>query len=197
MINANIIPYIVKMIEDGKKIEIKYDCNTTYTNGEYINVFIGGELYNRFEGSRAKGFKAELQSILNIVKKQYPSVHFRERKVELHFFYHGFNSVGTEMLPFEISVDDESKEVKKPGIKKESYNLVGRGKVGEILDKYSDYEVYVRFGFSFRGAGERKITKTDGWKEKLIDSLKNRVGSDVDIIDDEIHINSFSYNDME
>ncbi len=69
--------------------------------------------------------------------------------------------------------------------------MCGWTKLKEVIDKHPDYELYKRTGFAFRGARESKCT---------IDDLKNLCSwaacIDIEVIDDEIHVNGFSANDM-
>lgn len=192
----DIIEAIRRCASNGEKASIEYRCWTEWNN-EYIDVKVCGILFDQYKGDEPRGFKENLEFIVNELKSEFPDLHINEKRIELHFHYSGFNSVGSATLPFEISNESIKNEVKKAGIKKESHRMVGDSKVSEIIEKYPDYEVYVRYGFGFRGASDNRIDHNEGWRERLMGILKGRACSDIDVIDNEIHINSFSYNDME
>lgn len=42
----------------------------------------------------------------------------------------------------------------------ESYNLIGSKECMEILNSYPDYRVFERAGFAWKGAKERKTTRS-------------------------------------
>lgn len=92
----------------------------------------------------------------------------------------------------------------------ESLTLIGNSKVREVLNSYSDYTLYIRKGFAFRGAKEvleDKQTKSSpcpgGFKVMTFDERMERiyehyVAYDVDIDHEnkKLHLNAFSANDM-
>lgn len=183
---------IINHLASGeKKVDIKYGCHTTSTNGEYITVSIGGTECYRSEGCRLTKFNDELIGAVNSLAESYPDIHILWRMQEFHFFYSGFNSCHTENAPQFVSVSSSSEEVQKLGIVKETHKLVGKNKVLEMLQKYPDYELYYRCGFSFRGAQEMKVDYSA--MEKF---AKDMYVCDISVVDNEIHVNEFTANDM-
>lgn len=176
----------------NNSINITYKCHTTSTNSEYIEVYVGGNHVKTINNSEPKGFPEELQAVINELNKEYPLLHIVNRKIELHFLYSGFNSVGTCNLPVEISNRDPKTEVKKTGIVSEKYDLIGSTRVLAIIDQHPDYELYYRSGFGFRGARESQVSK-----DTLLKRMEGMCCYDLRIQDNEIHVNGFSYNDMD
>lgn len=176
----------------NNSISISYICKTTNTNSEYIIVKIGDVEYKRIGNSEPKGFPEELQSVISELNEEYPFLHIISRKIELHFLYHGFNSVSHCNLPVEISNRDPKTEVKKTGIVSEKYDLIGSKKVLFIIEQHPDYELYYRSGFGFRGARESQVSK-----DVLLERMRGMCCYDLRIQDNEIHVNGFSVHDME
>lgn len=202
---------IARGLATNQTVDITYGCHTTRTNGEYITVSVNGEKYKDFDGDRARGFKEELQEAIGELKNEFPAIRFTERNQELHFHYPGFNMSSHEVLPISITITDESKEIKKTGIVTEKYNMVGSKRVYTLMEKYPDYEIWLRHGFGFRGSKETMLDKSKeytiwnrqgysqkvNWETYLKNELSSMACCDVHIQDNEIHINTFSYNDME
>lgn len=176
----------------NNSINITYKCHTTSTNSEYIEVYVGGNHVKTINNSEPKGFPEELQSVISELNKEYPFLHIISRKIELHFLYHGFNSVGTRNLPIEISNRDPKTEVQKTGKVTEKYNLIGSKKVLSIIEQHPDYELYYRCGFGFKGAQESQVSK-----DVLLERMRGMCCYDLAIQDNEIHVNGFTLHDMD
>lgn len=176
----------------NNSISISYICKTTSTNSEYIIVKIGDVEYKRIDSSEPKGFPEELQSVISELNKEYPFLHIISRKIELHFLYSGFNSVGTSLLPVEISNRDPKTEVQKTGKVTEKYSLIGSKKVLSIIDQHADYELYYRSGFGFKGSQESQVSK-----DVLLERMRGMCCYDLSIQDNEIHVNGFTLHDMD
>lgn len=181
-----------ELVNNSSEIQINYICGTTPVNSEYIDIKIGSTIYTRINGENLAPFIADLNTAIDSLKPEFPNLHVIPKKVELHFYYHGFNSVSTRMAPVSISNKDPKTETQKTGIVKEKYELVGTKTVMEVIAKYPDYELYKRSGFSFRGSQEQK-TDIEGIKALF----KGSCCYDIQVIDNEIHINGFSVNDMD
>lgn len=181
-----------ELANNSSEISINYICGTTPVNSEYIDIKVGSTPYTRVNGENLDPFIAELNSAITTMKPEYPNLHFITKKVELHFYYHGFNSCSTRMAPVSISNKDPKDEIQKTGIVKEKYELIGKNQVLEIINSHPDYELYKRSGFSFRGAQEHLCSLQE--MTKMLDSM---VCFDVQVIDNEIHVNGFSVNDMD
>lgn len=210
----NLETIIKNQLTQTEKIEVSYICKTTRTNSEYIIVKIGTEEYNKYDSSEPKGFATELETAVNALKQEHPNLHVISRSKELHFHYPGFNNVSHCNLPVEISNTDPAKEIKKTGKITAKFNMAGRAKALELVAQHPDYEIYLRHGFGFRGAQECILDKAktypiwyrEGfyskkklvtWEEYLKHELSGMACCDITVQDNEIHINTFSYNDME
>lgn len=180
---------IKRLLSINDKIEITYKTGTTSTNRAVINVFAGKELISVINGSSNKKFEEEIAKVLEELRSEYPELHSVRKKCEFHFYYPGFNQVEHNNATICIT----SLPVKsKSGVIKEKYRQTNSSLVRSLMLKYPDYELYLRRGFGFRGSQERLVSSEE--VEKAINSM---ACADVDIIDDEIHINTFSYSDME
>lgn len=175
----------------AQKVGIKYVCHTTSTNGEYITVSIGDTECYRCEGDVITKFNDELIGAVNSLAESYPDIHILWKKQEFHFLYPGFNSCSTQNAPQFVSIAPSSDEVQKLGIVKEIHKLVGKYKVLEMLQKYPDYELYYRCGFGFRGAQEKQVDAAT--MEKY---ARDMYICDIRVVDNEIHVNEFTANDM-
>ena len=91
----------------------------------------------------------------------------------------------------------------------EKFELIGKNKVLELLEKHADYRVFIRRGYAYRGAKEVEDDKQDkmAWMDRVwqmttfegrMNSFLNYYTCDVDIDHDkkEMHINGFSENDL-
>lgn len=174
----------------GNKIEITYDCNTTRTNGELTYARIGD--CERIDiNNNTHIFEYDLQEVVNELRGTYTELHVIKGKHEFHYYYPGFNSCQTEVVPLAISNNPLSSEVVKTGKVKERYSMLGKKEVLEIIKAHPSYELYSRTGFGYRGAQEGKTTI-----EHLTRTLVWMACADVEVIDNEIHVNAFSCNDM-
>ncbi|MCF0225319.1 MAG: hypothetical protein HUK20_13710 [Fibrobacter sp.] len=73
------------------------------------------------------------------------------------------------------------------GIVKEKYRIVGAEKVMEVINKHPDYELYEKYGF----ASNENITNFEGIK-----NLCNKSCClNIEVIDNEIHVNGFAPDD--
>lgn len=188
-----LINIIKTELTEKSGIELTYYPRTTSTNGSYIEVKLGETLLQEhFSEYQLKDFSALLNSTIQQLKTEYPDLHVITRKKEFHFFYPGFNSCFTETVPVSISNQPESSEPKKTGIVTEKYQMVGKTKVMEVINAHPGYELYKRTGFGFRGAQERPCSLDD-----MIKMLDWMACTDVEVIDNEIHVNGFSYSDMD
>lgn len=181
-----------ELVNNSSEIQINYICGTTPVNSEYIDIKIGSTLYTRVDGDNLDPFTNELTSVIDSLKPEFPNLHIISKKKEFHFYYSGFNSVSTKTVPISISNKDQKTEIQKTGIVTEKYELVGSSTVLEVIAKYPDYELYKRSGFSFRGSQEQK-TDLEGIKALF----KGSCCFDIQVIDNEIHVNGFSVNDMD
>lgn len=180
-----------ELVKNSSKLEIKYSCGTTPTNSEYLIISIAGTDYARIGGDNPMKFIEELETAIQELKTSHPNLHLIYRKHEFHFYYHGFNSCSTKLVPVEISNLTESEEPKKTGIVKEKYSMVGKSFVMDLIKKHPDYELYSRSGFAYRGAQESPTTL-----DAMVRTLDWMACADVEVIDNEIHVNAFSCNDM-
>lgn len=181
-----------ELVKDSSKlINIRYSCGTTFRNSEYIDVKINDTTYKRIDSSEPRGFEEDLAVAIAELNNEYPNLHFIKKNHELHFLYPGFNSCSSRNLPITISNADPATEVKKTGIVTESYSMTGSTKLRELFDKYPDYEVYCRTGFAYRGAREGQSTREEAMK-----TAQWAACIDIKVIDNEIHVNAFSANDM-
>lgn len=171
------------------RVSIRYAGGTTRVNGEYINVTIGKTNVG-YIGMEDE-IRTKLTEAVNELKAEFPDLHIIKKRVELHFYYPGFNSCHFEELPITLSNVPASEEVAKTGKVKETYKMVGKAEVLDIIARYPDYELYERSGFAFRGAQEKPVTM-----EELVKTLDWMACADVTVVDDEIHVNAFSCNDM-
>jgi len=180
-----------ELANNSSEIGITYSCGTTFTNDEYIIIKIGSKEYTRIEGDNLNPFIMALNEAIESLKAEFPNLHAKVEPKEFHFFYHGFNSMSTKKVPVAISNKDPKSEIQKTGIVTERYSQVGTTKVLEVIAAHPDYELYKRSGFAFRGAGECRtdlegIKKLCNWACCL----------DIEVRDNEIHVNGFSCNDM-
>lgn len=97
-------------------------------------------------------------------------------------------------------------------MEKEHYKLVGSKTCKEVLTKYSNYKVFWRSGFAYRGASESEdnkqpkkeyIYREGRSKETTFEERMQRrynwsaaIDIDIDHEKKEIHFNGFSENDM-
>lgn len=176
------------------KVAITYECHTTSSNSEFIIIKIGETEWTRIEGSSTTKAIKDLETAVESLKADFPEIHLVAHKHEFHFYYHGFNSCSTRLVPIEISCNPESQELKKDGVVSEKFQLIGKKKVLEIIDAHPGYQLYKRVGFAFKGSQEGLTTRED-----LIPTLDWMCCADVDILDHdkEIHVNCFSYSDMD
>lgn len=182
---------IAELEKNSTKLNIGYSCGTTRTNSEYLVISIGNTEYTRIEGDNPQRFVDELERTIQELKSQYPNLHTITKKYEFHFYFPGFNSCCTKVVPLVISNTPEEQEPKKTGIVKESYSMVGKSDVLELIKKYPDYELYSRTGFGFRGAKEGQTNM-----DSLLRTLDWMACANVEVVDNEIHVNAFSCNDM-
>lgn len=97
-------------------------------------------------------------------------------------------------------------------MEKEHYKLVGSKTCKEVLAKYSNYKIFWRSGFAYRGASESEDNKQLK-KEYIYQEGRSRettfeermqrrynwsaaIDIDIDHKKKEIHFNGFSENDM-
>lgn len=181
-----------ELVNNSSEIQINYICGTTPVNSEYIDIKIGSTLYTRVDGDNLDPFTNELTSVIDSLSCEFPNLHIITKKKEFHFYYSGFNSVSTKTVPVSISNKDQKDEIQKTGIVKEKFELISKNQVLEIINSHPGYELYKRSGFSFRGAQEHLCSLQE--MTKMLDSM---VCFDVVVIDNEIHVNGFSYSDMD
>jgi len=191
---ADLSEIIKAEFSTGKtNVEISYSCGTTPINSAYIDIKIGNTQYNRISEYGLKEFKNDLARCVDTLKEEpcFSDLHTISRKKEFHFLYSGFNSCSREDVPVSLSNENITNEPIKTGKVTERHSMVGTSKVMEIINQHPDYELYSRYGFSMRGAQESQ-TDLDGIK-KLCEWA---CCLDVEVIDNEIHVNGFSVNDM-
>lgn len=181
-----------ELVNNSSEILVNYICGTTPVNSEFIDIKIGSTVYTRVNGENLDPFINELNTAISKLKPDFPNLHAISKKVELHFYYHGFNSCSTRQAPVSISNKDPKTEIKKTGIVKEKYELVGKTTVLEIINAHPGYELYKRAGFGFRGSQDRPCTL-----QEMTKMLNWMACADVEVIDNEIHVNGFSYSDMD
>lgn len=181
---------IRRKLESKDRVEVKYICRTTSTNHEDLHVTVGGvEIESGITAYDLGMVERNLACVVEELRGEFPDINIVKRYVELHFRYPGFNSCQTKELP--VAVSKVRSTVKKTGIVKESYKMVGKAKVLDIIARYPDYELYERSGFAFRGAQEKTVTM-----EELVKTLEWMACADVAVVDNEIHVNAFSCSDM-
>lgn len=163
-------------------VEIGYQTGTTSTNGEYIDITIGDRPYKRIVLSRLSDITQELERTAAAL-----GLHAVKRETELHFAFSNFNSCQTKALVVALSKTIHN----KPGIIKEQHSQVGAKTVLAIINAHPDYQLFLRSGFAMRGAEECAVGK-----ETLTKALSAMACADVKVVADEIHVNTFSLNDM-
>ena len=197
MDHIDIVTAIMEAVNNGKKmVDISYRTSTTFTNNEQVDVLFGGKQLYHIDGDDPTEFSDILSSLVSDIAKSNEALkdaHVVSRKQQFVFRYSGWSSsVSNCMAPYAISLNPVSKERKKTGKVTAHYSMVSNDTVMKTIKEHPDYELYVRSGFSFRGAGEGR-TDIEGVKRLLNWACV----VDMDIIDDEIHLNGFSVNDME
>lgn len=88
----------------------------------------------------------------------------------------------------------------------EHFELVGAKKANEVLRLYSDYRLFWRSGFAFKGASEvedDKQPRIERFQEFTFEQRMQRrynwaaaIDIDIDHEKKEIHMNGFSANDL-
>ena len=117
--------------------------------------------------------------ILSLLKEEIEDLKIGMVEKEFHYGHCGFNSCHTSKVVGIITKDADF--VPKTGVVKEKYDLVGSNKLEEVLLKYPNYELYLRRGYSFRGAGERLVDI-----EMLRKEVSNSAACDIEVKDNEI-----------
>lgn len=199
---------IVEGLKNSNTLDIKYTGRSDEFNHGFVKIQVGNWSEEYPEGNYNK-FLTELYATISLLTLEHPNIGTRHRKVEIHILYHGFNSVSSQMLPYCVTIDTTKRE--KTGMRNDAESIECR-KMGvlEYLNAHPDYEFYFRHGFSFRGAQERKIDRNGtfslcknlrmyhnlSFEEWLKGALSDCATYDVDVIDDEVHVNTYSCNDM-
>lgn len=206
---------IRKALLEWNDVNIEYDCQTTRTNTEYIDIKFNGEIVKTIKDSDPLrgGFREELISAVDELITEFPKLHIVERKIDFMFFFPGFNTSSRKMVPVMVTLDES--KISTTGIVSEKHDQVGKSKVMSVLAKYPDYDVYVRHGFAFRGAQEYKMSKGKEYmyvrsdngingcvrvcmtfEERMQKYANEAACADIKVNDNEIHVNFFSFNDM-
>lgn len=174
---------ISKYLNDGLvSIPVTYKTSTTSTNGEIIEIFIGGTPVGKTDTTGIDKFTRELQASIP------EGLNAVTRRLEFHFRYPDFNSCSTRTVIVEISRTNRT----KPGITTLSLSMIGRREAMKVIYEHPDYELHLRRGFSYRGRQEGPATL-----EEVTAALREMACCDLNVVDDEIHINTFSSNDMQ
>lgn len=172
-------------------ISIKYNCISDSLNNEIIGVMFDGKEVKQIPEGSLNSFVRELTKTVAGLKEQYPNIHLNRRTTDFIFHHWGFTSSGSKEVPVEISNKPASSEVQKTGKVSLSLKMAGKNSILDLIKQHPDYELYLRTGFKFRGAEERAVDQTS-----IIPTLDWMCCADVEVIDNKIHVNAFSINDM-
>lgn len=175
--------YIEAAIKSDASAKFTYTGIADPCNSEYVRVNLNGTPLVTLPLHGISRFNETLKELSNEI-----GVRYAEKRIELHFAFHGFNSCMHETLIIEISPSAQTKR----GIVKANYDMLGYNSVVSILDEYPTYELYLRCGLGYRGSKEERSDR-----EKILRAVGYAAVSSVKIIDDEIHVNTYSYSDME
>lgn len=190
--NDNIKAVISSTLEDTDIINVTYKTSHTFDNRPLVSVYIDAVcVAKHIPFSCLDRCVAMINDAIKDLHDEFPKLHLINKRNELHFLYPGFNQVSFFEGPYRISNKDISTESPKQRILKEKHELVGEKTLTEVLNRYPGYEIYLRTGFAFRGATEKPSSR-----DEVLRLIKEYIGADVKVIDDEIHVNMFSGNDM-
>lgn len=155
---------------------------------DYIEVSINGKPFKDVKESQFDSFLEVIAKAYESMKVGFKSLNISRVSDELHWLHSGYNFTRTARVINLIT----TKDVKvKTGVVTESYSLIGKNDVMNVIAKYPNYELYLRCGYAFRGAREGKVALS-----RLQQALERYAAFDVEVKDGEIHVNAFSTNDL-
>lgn len=192
MTSANLedIKAKLALVDFSKKTKVDYVTHTSFTNNEYVEVRLGGIVL--YEGNPDGNWEKDVHEVSSVIKEYAlrKGLYVDERKIQFYFYYSGYNSTLSTMAVESVLA---SPPKLRTGILEYKEDMISAKRILELIDtRYPDYELFYRSGFSFRGAREGEISRTD---------LENRMAGmccfDIKVFDGEVHVNGVSVNDME
>lgn len=180
--------FIGKILEESNSVQFGYKSYVS-DNRDYIQIYIGSECYCTIEDAKLRAYTKCILDVFNSLREEMKDLKVGMIEKEFHYGHYGYNSCHTSKVVGVITKD--AGFVPKTGIVKEKYKLVGDKKLEEVLSKYPNYEIYLRSGYCYRGAGERLVDI-----ERLRRDMADSAACNIEVKDNEIHVNTFSFNDL-
>lgn len=179
--------FLKSRLEKYNNLELSYKAFVK-DDRDSIEICVNGDCLCTIDDYKLSSFLKNLYYSYDMLKELNKNLNIVTKDKEFHYRHYGYNSCKTEKVVTGITTQ---KVVEKAGIVKEKHKLVGKKELEEVLSKYPNYELYLRMGFRFRGAEERLVNV-----EQLRKDVSYSAACDIEVIDDEIHVNTFSCNDL-
>lgn len=181
--------FISQKLKESDSVQFEYKSYVSDNNKEYVQIYVEKECICDISDSNLSAYTKYLLEAFSLLKEEIKDLKIDMVKKEFHYGHYGFNSCHTSKVVGVITKDADF--VPKTGVIKEKYELVGRKKLEEVLLKYPNYEIYLRSGYRFRGAEERLVDI-----ERLRRNMAASAACDIEVKDNEIHVNTFTFNDL-
>lgn len=180
---------IGKVLEESNRVQFEYKSYVSDSNKEYIKIYVGEECICDIADSNLSTYTKYIINAFSLLKEEIEDLKIGMVEKEFHYGHYGFNSCHTSKVVGVVTKDADY--APKTGIVKEKYNLVGDKKLEEVLLKYPNYKLYLRRGYDYRGSEERLVDV-----ERLKKAISYSAACDIEVKDNEIHVNTFSFNDL-
>ena len=155
---------------------------------DYVEVSVNGKPFKDVKEIQFDTFLEAITKAYERMKVDYNSLNISKVSDEFHWGHSGYNFMRTVRV-IDLITTKAVKE--KTGIVTESHSLIGKDGVMNVIAHYPNHELYLRCGYAFRGARECKVAFS-----RLQQALESYAAFDVEVKDDEIHVNAFSTNDL-
>lgn len=155
---------------------------------DYVEVSINEKPFKDVKESQFDTFLEVIAKAYERMKVDYNSLNISKVSDEFHWGHSGYNFARTIRVIDLITTKDVKE---KTGFVTESHSLIGKDGVMNVIANYPNHELYLRCGYAFRGAIECKVAFS-----RLQRALESYAAFDVEVKDDEIHVNAFSSNDL-